>query len=228
VSSGHEALNGHTKAKIAVATVSGKAYFLIVSELKRKNIPFLSLTPYEPVPIQVKVVITTEEERNLINHEEALAYKNGMETAALVDEALRIAQGKESFEKVTIGVDPGEVFGVALLADGRVVETMNCYSSEEILHKIETLIKGFQNTPTSTISVKVGDGVPACKEKLLQDLDRILPLDVILESVREAGTNRRLNEAKHRRGLRDIVSAIQIAGRNGNTFQRRKQRESYG
>jgi hypothetical protein len=119
------------------------------------------------------------------------------------------------------------VFGLAVLAGGRVVETGNCYSVEETLRKIETIIRGLEDTPVSTISVKVGDGVPACKERLLRDLDKTLPPNVVLESVREAGTNRRLNEAKHRRGLRDIVSAIQIAGRNGNTFQRRRQRESY-
>jgi hypothetical protein len=214
------------KAKIAVATVSGKAYFLIVSELKSRNVPFLSLTPSEPVPIEIKVVITTEKEKELINHEEVLAYKTGMETAAFVNEALQIAQGKGSFEKVTIGVDPGEVLGLAVLAGGRVVETGNCYSVEETLHKIETIIKGLENTPVSTISVKVGDGVPECKERLLRGLDRMLPPNVVLESVGEAGTNRRLSEAKHRRGLRDIVSAIQIAGRSGHLFQRRKPSES--
>ena len=216
------------KAKIAVATVSGKAYFLIVSELKRRNVPFLSLTPCEPVPIEIKVVITTEEEKELINHEEVLVYKNGMETTAFINEALKIVQGKGTFEKVTIGIDPGEVFGLAVLAGGRVVETGNCYSEGETLQKIETIIKGLENTPVSTISVKIGDGVPACKERLLRDLDNTLPSNVVLESVREAGTNRRLNEAKHRRGLRDIVSAIQIAGRSGYSFQRRKSCESHG
>jgi hypothetical protein len=215
------------KARIAVATVSGKAYFLIVNELKRRNVPFLSLTPYEPVPIEVKVVVTTEEEKELISHEGVLAYKNGMETTAFINEALQIVQGKESFERVTIGVDPGDVFGLAVLAGGRVVETGNCYSLEETLRRIETIIRGLENTPVSTISVKVGDGVPECKERLLRDLDRALPSNVLLESVREAGTNRRLNEAKHRRGLRDIVSAIQIAGRSGHTFQRRRLVESH-
>jgi hypothetical protein len=215
------------KAKIAVATVSGKAYFLIVSELKKKNVPFLSLTPFEPVPIEVKVVVTTEEEKELINHEEILAYKDGMETVALINEALQIVHGKESYEKVTIGVDPGEVFGLAVLAGGRVIETGNCYSVDETLHKIETIIRGLEHAPVTAISVKVGDGVPTCKEKLLHELDSALSPNVVLESVGEAGTNRPLNEAKHRRGLRDIVSAIQIAGRSGHTFQRRKQNESY-
>ncbi len=38
------------KEKVAVATVQGKAYFLIVNELREQNIPFISLVPGESVP----------------------------------------------------------------------------------------------------------------------------------------------------------------------------------
>jgi hypothetical protein len=214
------------KAKIAVATVSGKAYYLIVNELKRKNIPFLSLIPYESVPIEVRVVLTTNEEKGLINHEKVLAFNDANGLAAIVNEAVQIAQGRDSYEKVTIGIDPGEVFGLAFLADGRVIETENCYSLSETLHKIETIIQNLENTLPSSISVKIGDGVRECKDKLLHALDETLPLGVVLESVVEAGTDSCLNEAKHRRGIRDIVSAIQIAGRSGHTFHRRRQNES--
>ena len=213
------------KAKIAVATVSGKAYYLIVNELKKKNIPFLSLTPYDPIPIETKVVITTEEEKSQIRHERIMVYHNGMEPEAIINEALRIVQGKEFFEKIVIGVDPGEVFGLAVLADGKVIETENCFSAAETLGKIENILKNLANTPGTLVSVKIGDGVPACKENLLRVLDDALPSRIVLESVREAGTNRCLNDSKHRRGLRDIVSAIQIAGRSGYRFQRRKTNE---
>jgi len=207
-------------SKIAVATISGKAYYLIVNELKRKNVPFLSLMPGEPVPIEMKVVITTEKEKELINHEKVITYNVRKDPAAVVSEALQIVQGKECFEKITIGVDPGEVFGLAVLAGGRVVETENCYSLDETVQRIEKIVKNLGKMAASSISVKIGDGVPACKEKLLNALDQILPPHVTLESVREAGTDSRLDEAKHRRGLRDIVSAIKIAGRNGITFHR--------
>lgn len=214
------------KAKIAVVTVSGKAYYLIVNELKRKNIPFLSLTPYEFIPIEIKAVITSKEERHLIKHEGTLIYEEGTDPEALINETLKIVEDKESFERVIIGVDPGDVFGLAVLADGKVIETMNCFSVEETLTKIENVLKSLANIPITSISVKIGDGVPVCKESLLRALDNALPSGVVLESVREAGTNRSLNEAKHRRGLRDIVSAIQIAGRSGSRFQRRRTCES--
>jgi hypothetical protein len=214
------------KAKIAVVTVSGKAYYLIVNELKKKNVPFISLTPDDAVPIEIKVVITTKREQPLISHEKVLVYSDEVELEALINEALQIIHGKEYYERIVIGVDPGKIFGLAVLADGKVVETENCFSVEETLNRIKSILKNLEKTPVNSLWVKIGDGVPAYKEKLLRALDDALPSNVTLESVGEAGTDRYLNETEHRRGLRDIVSAIRIAGRNGQAFVRRKTNES--
>jgi predicted RNase H-like nuclease (RuvC/YqgF family) len=214
------------KERIAVATISGKAYYLLVRELKRRNMPFLSLTPMEVIPVQIKVVLTTKEEKRLINHEKILAYQDDVDPEILISEALRLAHGKEYYEKVVIGVDPGEAIGWAVLADGKVTETGSSFSVEETLGRIENILKNFGKNAITMISVKVGDGVPAYREKFLHALDNILPSNVTLESVNESGTNRYLSDNKHRRGLRDIASAIRIAGRNGHKFPRRKANES--
>ncbi|MEM3672742.1 MAG: hypothetical protein QW468_00740 [Candidatus Bathyarchaeia archaeon] len=214
------------KAKIAVATVSGKAYYLIVNELKKRSIPFLSLIPKEPIPVEIKVVITTEKEKNQINHEKILVFQENTEPEAIVNQAVQIIEGREAYEKIVIGVDPGEVFGLAVLADGKVIKTENCFSVEETLEKIKDLLKNIERTPTTSVSIKVGDGVRAYKEKLLEALDETLPPHVVLESVSEAGTNRYLSDNKHRRGVRDIVSAMKIAGRSGHMFPRGKRNES--
>lgn len=217
---------GYMKAKIAVATVSGKAYFLIVNELKKKSVPFLSLTPNDPIPIEVKVVLTTEDEKPLISHEKILIYEDKEEPEAFVNRALRIIYGKRFYEKIVIGIDPGKVFGLAVIADGKVIETGNFFSVEEILNKLKSALKSFNNSSTTLFSVKIGNGVQTYKDKLLEALDEALPSDVVLEIVNEVGTNRIFNETKHRRGLRDIASAIRIGGRNGNKFPRRKVNNS--
>ncbi len=214
------------KAKIAVATVSGKTYFLIVNKLKERNIPFISLVPGETVPTEVKAVITTEKEKHKINHEKILIYDSETEPDTVVNEVIKILQGKEAYEKIVIGVDPGEVFGLAVIADGKVNETGNCFSIQEALTKISSVIKKVDFSSTA-VSIKIGSGVPAYKE-LLETLDSALPPEVVLEVVSEAGTNRPLDENKHRRGLRDIASAIRIAGRAGYTCPRRKTGESNG
>jgi hypothetical protein len=214
------------KAKVAVATVSGKAYFLIVNKLKERDIPFISLVPGETVPTEVKAVITTETEKHRINHEKILVYDSETEPDAVVNEVLKILQGKEVYEKIVIGVDPGKVFGLAVIADGKVNETANCFSIQEALTKISSVIKNVDFSST-VVYIKIGSGVPAYKG-LLETLDFALPPEVVLEVVSEAGTNRLLNEDKHRRGLRDIASAIRIAGRAGHVYPRRKTGESNG
>ena len=208
------------KAKVAVATVQGKAYFFIVNKLKEKNIPLISLVPGETVPTEVKMVITTEKEKHRINHQKVLIYAGEIEPNALTDEIRKTLQGKEAYEKIVIGVDPGDVFGFAVVADGKVNETANCFSIHDTLTKINSVVKSVNGASTAVI-VKIGNGVPTYKD-LLEALDAALPPEAVLEVVSEAGTSHILNENKHRRGLRDIASAIRIAGRTGYVYPRRK------
>ena len=151
-------------------------------------------------------------------------YDSETEPAALANEVMKILQGKKVYEKIVIGVDPGEVFGLAVIADGKVNETGNCFSTQEALAKISSVIKNVDLSST-TVSIKIGSGVPAYKE-LLETLNAALPPEVVLEVVSETGTNRVLNENKHRRGLRDIASAIRIAGRAGHIYPRRRTNET--
>jgi hypothetical protein len=155
-----------------------------------------------------------------------LVYDSETEPDTVVNEVLKILQGKEVYEKIVIGVDPGEVFGLAVIADGKVNETGNCFSIQEVLTKISSVIKDVDFSSTA-VSIKIGSGVPTYKE-LIETLDAALPPEVVLEVVSEAGTNRALNNNKHRRGLRDIASAIRIAGRAGHVYPRRKTGESNG
>jgi hypothetical protein len=208
------------KEKVAVATVKGKAYFLIVNELREQNISFISLVPGEPVPAEVKVVITTEKEKHLVKHEKILIFTSENELDDLVNEVKRILQGKEAYEKIVIGIDPGEAIGLAVIADGKVIEEGNCFSTQEVINSIIKTIRNVNFSLTS-VSVKIGNGVPVYKE-LLEALDDALPPEVALEVVGEAGTNRPLKENKRSRGIRHISSAIRIAGRTGYIIQRRK------
>jgi hypothetical protein len=208
------------RSRVAVATVSGKTYFLVVNEMKKRNIPFLSLIPGKPIPVEIKVVITTEEEKQLVNHERVLIYDEASEPDIIGSEIVKILQGKESYETVVIGVDPGEVFGLAVIADSVVIDTENCLSVKEVANKIKSVLKT-TDFSLSVVSVKIGNGVPAYKE-VVEALDAALPSKVLLEIVNEAGTNRFHRRAKHSRRLKHIASAMRIAGRVGEVYPRRE------
>jgi hypothetical protein len=207
------------KAKIAIATVSGRAYYKLVNELKRKGLPFLSLKPWDPIPLNIKVVITTKEERHLVAHPNVLIFEYESNPTSVIDEAVLGVHGKRTYEKVVVGVDPGKTYGVAVLGDDNVLETLNCSGSKEAVNVILDDLKRF---PATVSVVKVGDGAPAYTKGLLPSLDETLPQETVIEVVSEAGTSRFMNETAHRRGLRDAMSAIEIAGRNGQIFPRRK------
>ena len=208
------------RANVAVATVQGKAYYLIVNELKQRNILFLSLIPGEPIQTEIRVVITTNEEKPLISHHKIFAYNIKDDPEILGREVVKILRGKEIYETVTMGIDPGEVFGFAAIADCSVIDTENCSSPKEILNKIKNSLRTIDLTK-SAVTIKIGSGVPIYRE-LLESLDKALPTQVTLEVVSEAGTNRYAHGAKNRRGLRHIVSAIRIARRTGYICPRRE------
>jgi hypothetical protein len=210
------------KAKIAVATVSGKAYFSLVSELKRKNLLFLSLKPLDPVPFDIKVVITTEKEQHHITHSNIIVYKDNSDPEAIIAEAARIAQGKSSYEKTIVGIDPGKTFGIAVLGDGKVIETANGSSAEETFRIVRDVLR---KTPSGLFIVRVGDSAPTYAGELVHLLDVDLPKNVAIEMVSEAGTTRLSSELPNRKGARDVISAIKIAGRFGRPIRRSEKSE---
>ncbi len=211
------------KAKIALATVSGRAYYQLVKELKGRRLPFLSLTPKDKIPLYIKAVIVTKEEQDLIRHPNILIFNDETSPAAVVDEAIRVIQGKRSYDRVIIGVDPGKTFGLAVLADGKVLETLACSSLGET---VGVILKTLDRTPAVACTVRVGDGVPTYTKKLLHLLGKAVPREIILEVVSEAGTSHFMKQATHQRGSRDAMSAIKIAERSGKVFPRRQSDET--
>ena len=206
------------KEKVAVATVNGKAYFLIVNELSEQHIPFLNLVPGEAVPAEVKVVFTTEHERPLVSHPKALILPEDGNLDDLLSEAKRILEGKEAYDRIIIGVDPGEVIGMAIIADGKVIEQNNCFSPYELINSAVKFLRNINFSLTS-VSIRIGNGVPIYRE-IVEGLDAALAAQVKIEIVREEGTNKSLKENRHTRKIRHISSAIRIAGRSGYVVPR--------
>jgi len=206
------------KTRIAVATVNGRAYYEFVNELQRKGLPFLSLKPWDPIPMNIQVVLTTEKESNQISHSNILLFEQGSKPKFVVDKANLIIQGKKSYERIVIGVDPGKTYGMALLGDNKVLETLTASNIEEVTLLILDSLKRF---PAEVRLVRVGDGLPEHTETLLIALDKTLPADTFIEIVSEAKTSQLVNKSVNRRVLRDAVSAIKIAERNGRVFSRR-------
>ncbi len=196
----------------------------MVNGLKRKGVPFLSLKPWDPIPLDVKVVITTKEECHLVAHPNVLVFENESNPRLVIDEALLGIQGKRRYEKVIVGVDPGKSCGVVILGDDNIVETFICSGLEET---VNVIVEALKRVPAEVRVVKVGDGAPDYAKELLHSLGKALPQETTMEIVSESGTSRFMNETSHRRGLRDTMSAIEIAGRKGQIFAGERSNEAH-
>jgi len=205
------------EAKIAVATVSGKAYYFLVNELKARRIDFLSLTPYENIPLNIEVVITTQAESKHIKHPKILTYEENTNPAHLVDEAIKLMKGQKAFETIIVGIDPGKTFGIAVLSNGNILETLTCESADEA---VEAALQILNKHQAAERILKVGSGPQSYTDEVLPKLDAALAKDVIIEIVREAGTSRFIGQATHTRNARHTMAAIKIAERHGQTYQR--------
>lgn len=205
------------KTRIAIATVSGRTYYELVKELQKKNLPFLSLRPWDPVPLYIRVVISTREEKTRISHPQILVFEEGSNPESIVDKAILIIQGKKGYEKLIVGVDPGKTYAIAVLGDKRVLGTLTCSDIEKTTHLIFDNLMRF---PADIRLVRVGNGPSDYTKNLLISLDKILPKEIDIEIVGEEGTSRIKRKSMNRRVLRDTLSAIKIAGRSGWIYSR--------
>jgi hypothetical protein len=144
------------KEKVAVSTVQGKAYFLNVNKLREQDIPFISLVPGESTPVKMTLVLTTEQERHLINHEKVLIFHNEDELNSLMKRVKTLLLGKTDFQKLLIGIDPaGVATGMVAIADGNVIEEGNCFSTKELITSILNILRNVNFEETS-VSIKIG------------------------------------------------------------------------
>ena len=203
--------------KIAVVTVSGKEYYRLVTELKNRKLFFISLVPGEPIPPSIRVVITTTEEKPLLDHPNVLTYDYTMDPSNFTSEAIRIIRSKGLYEKVIIGVDPGKTFSIAVVADGQSLKTEEGLSLEKT---VDTILTELKQNPGKTQKIKIGNGVPELAEELFRRLRRALTENITIEIVGEAGTST-IREKGTRKKLSDADSAKRIASESETVRFRR-------
>jgi len=204
-------------AQIAVATLSGRVYYAVVNELKKRGVPFLSLKPSDPIPVYVKVIVTTIAEKSKIKHRHILTCDATKDVEKIVDKALQIMSGKTVYRRVVIGIDPGKTFGVAVLGDERVLKMLSYSTVRETVNSASEVLEDLR---AAKRIVRVGDGAGPYRRSLIQALSKRLPKEVTLETVSEKETTRIAKESVSRRkALLDAASAIGIASRSGRRIR---------
>lgn len=162
----------------------------------------LFISPGMPIPPNVAVVITTEEESREIdfNRDRILIADKPQST---LDKAVSLLFGEE-FDRIIIGIDPGKFVGLAVLGNDKTI-SVHHVSVGEIFPLIQRISREHQN---KKITVRIGNGARLVRSQLING---ILDLGFQVEMVDETGTTPHLGKGVHGKVVSDIIAAINIA-----------------
>ncbi len=197
---------------IALITEDSRFYYEAVKELKGMDIDFVSLKPLDLVPDSIEVVLTSPAERDKINFPSVVSGKDLEYTVA---ECLKISKGIKNVRSLVIGVDPGRTPGIAVFADGVLVEVEQLRSPEKVLEATQRIIEVYKGKK-HVIRVGMGGGV--YNKRIIKVLQENLQSKVSIEGVDETATTPSLGEISSS-DLKDIIAAVNIAMKKGRMLK---------
>ncbi len=180
-------------------TANFRFFYELVQLLKEEGEPFVALDIDDPIPANVGVIITSEEEAERIRFRKVVA---GKHPSVAVSVAKSLLKGGENLETIVIGIDPGSRPGVALIGDGRVLIADTVQSPEKVADIIDRLLREFEY---NRVVAKVGHGDKTNRNRIIRAIWNLVD-DV--EIVDETSTTRRTEEP-------DADAAVSIALSSG-------------
>lgn len=192
-------LERHALRYIGVVVDDIKASYRVIRELKAKRIPFVLLKPGEQSPDYLTALIVCGDADAGVRDKET-RYNGDARNTVL--RAISLSKGRDGFELVVVGVDPGESTGFAIVADGDFLEG---YTVSRILtgEEVKMILSAY---PASNFLFRIGKG------RVGRDLLAAIRSDprATVEFVIE--TKKEVPVVYRRKGMRkDVKSALIIA-----------------
>jgi hypothetical protein len=167
---------------IGVLTKDFSLYHDIVKALKRRKISYVSLTSPTDIPRQIGVLLTSKEELAAISYRKTIAVDDQDSLDYAVDLALQKLTGKELYLKVSVGIDPGERPGVAVVGDDILLQKKCVGEPSHVVSEIRRIQKMY---PAKDLVIRIGHGSVIIRNQIINSL---IPLKIPIEIVDEART----------------------------------------
>jgi len=192
--------------RICVATSKARAYYALVSRLRRAGLSFSSVLPDSDFR-NCDLVLTTRDEVG--------SFGGGALALEDLDENPGVFKGQVvskltgECDVILVGVDPGKRTGLAVFY-GQTKLAFNTFDSAgAVCARVGVFAR---RVPSSRLLVRVGDGNRLMTARLVDGLRREVP-SATIEVVDESGTS--TGSSKMRGVQRDQVAAAKIAFRKG-------------
>jgi hypothetical protein len=191
---------------IGILTSDFRVYHNLITALKRRDLPFASLSFDEPIPLNIGVIITTKGEEDKIEFKKIVCAQNDIELA--IDIAERKLKGKEKCKRLIIGIDPGKRPGLAVIGDGEILNTSQVSSPEKVKEIVSRAIKSY---PSEETIVRIGHGDTTHRNRIINSLSEFKLRIEISDETRTT----KISDSP------DIDAAIDIALKEGQKAKRR-------
>ncbi len=190
--------------KIVVRTEDFQLAYRVMHLLRERKISVEQCSIDEPLSHRDSIWIGTPQEV-------ALRQSEGRPIAAelesideMIEEAIFALRSPKRTHRLIIGIDTGPRPGLAWLADGVLIDTIQTESIDECLTRINALL---QHQSFQHLLIRLGNGSPSHRDRLVNSL---LAEGHSVELVKENKTSRGLNRQQHG------VAAVRIATLSGH------------
>ncbi len=157
---------------IGVLTSDFVLYHDLISALHKRGLPFSSLTFDCHIPVNIEVVITSQEEKEAVHFDAVACPEPGQDMDELIDRALFIKRKRNPVQKIVIGVDPGLTPGIAIFSDGMLFRRFTSESPRDALSFIKSFLKNFDE---HDITIRIGHGARLVRNRIVNMLLDIAP-----------------------------------------------------
>lgn len=197
---------------LGVYTKDFSLYHDLLKVLRKRKIPYVSLSSIDHIPSRIGVILTSHSELHDIKSSKVIAADVYDTIDHAVDLALQMLIGKELYSKIFIGIDPGEKPGLAVVGDDTLLQKMNVETPEKVLAAVKRFLREYPATETL---IRIGHGSIITRNRIINSL---IPLEVPMEIVDETKTT---SSQQTKRSERDTEAAAAIAMLPGGKVQRR-------
>ncbi|MCD6513061.1 MAG: hypothetical protein J7K61_05625 [Thermoplasmata archaeon] len=162
---------------IGILTKNFALYHDIITVMRRRAIPFISLTFNMEIPSNVDIIITSCGEGRKINFAKIMeCCENDIEL--FIDKVLLYQMNGR---KITFGIDPGKNIGVALFSDGKPIRSFVLSSPETVA---DYIMKFMDVVDVDKTVVKIGNGARLVRNRIINLLvNSPVKIEMIDESV---------------------------------------------
>ncbi|MDH3365415.1 MAG: hypothetical protein OEM29_05375 [Thermoplasmata archaeon] len=192
---------------VGIMTEDPRTYYEMLTALREEGLRPISLDFFEPLPSNISVVITSERERHLVPFDNVIT---DADPDVVVTKVKSVLAGERVVSDLTIGIDPGNRPGIALLSNGMVLTRTLAPTPEAVRTIVQELIGRYS---PSCVTIRLGNGDRTNRNRIFNAL---WDIGYVGEFVDESNTTKRSKTP-------DEDAAVEIALTPGYLPQKRQK-----